>query len=53
MMDDEQPLTFDDLRSDSDTTVSGRLPAHSTPQVPGLPQDAMEVHAWDSEVEAL
>ena len=52
-MDDEQPLTFDDPRSDSDTTVGGHSPAHLTPQVLGSPQDAMEVHAWDSEVEAL
>ena len=53
MMDDEQPLTFNDPRSDSDTTVGGHFPARSTPQVPGSPQDTMEVHAWDSEVEAL
>ena len=53
MMDDEQPLTFDDPWSDSDTTVSGHSPACLTPQVLGLPQDAVEVHAWDSEVEAL
>ena len=53
MMDDEQPLTFDDPQSDSDTMLSGCSPVHSTPQVPGSPQDAVEVHAWDSEVEAL
>ena len=53
MIDDEQPLAFDDPRSDSDTTVGGRSPACSTPQVPGLPQVAMEVHVQDSEVEAL
>ena len=53
IMDDEQPLTFNDLRSDSDTTVGDCFLAHSTPQVPGSPQDAVEVHAWDSEVEAL
>ena len=53
MMDDEQPLAFDDPWLDSDTTVSGCSPAHLTPQVPGLPQDAVEVHAQDSEVEAL
>ena len=52
-MDDEQPLTFDDLRSDSDTTVSGHSPVRSTPQVLGSPQDAMEVHEQDSEVETL
>ena len=53
MMDDEQPLAFNDPWSDSDTTVSGLSPAHSTLQVLGLPQDAVEVHAQDSEVEAL
>ena len=52
-MDDEQPLAFDDPRLDSDATVSGCSPAHLTPQVLGSPQDAVEVHAWDSEVEAL
>ena len=52
-MDDEQPLAFDDLWLDSDATVSGCSPGCSTPQVPGLPQDTMEVHAWDSEVEAF
>ena len=53
MVDDDQHLTFDDLWSDSDTMVGGHSPAHLTPQVPGSPQDAMEVHARDSEVEAL
>ena len=53
MMDNEQPLAFDDPQSDSDTMVSGCSPAHLTSQVPGSPQDAMEVHVWDSEVEAL
>ena len=53
MIDNEQPLAFDDLRSDSDTMVGGCSPAHLTLQVPGSPQDAMEVHAQDSEVEAL
>ena len=53
MMDDKQPLAFDDLWSDSDMTVGGCSPAHLTLQVPGSPQDAMEVHAQDSEVEAL
>ena len=52
-MDDEQPLTFDDPWLDSDTMVGGCSPARLTLQVPGSPQDAMEVHAWDSEVEAL
>ena len=54
MMDKEEPLTFDDPRSDSDTTVGGCSPVHSTPQEPGSPQEtAVEVHAQDSEVEAL
>ena len=53
MMDDEQPLTFDNPQSNSDTTIGGCSPACSTPQVPGSPQDALEVHVWDSEVEAL
>ena len=53
IMDDEQPLAFDDLQSDSDATVGGRAPVHSTPQEPGSPQDAVEVHMRDSEVEAL
>ena len=53
IMDDEQPLTFDNPWSDSDTTVSDHSPACLTPQVPGSPQDTVEVHAWDSEVEAL
>ena len=48
-----KPLTFDDPQLDSDTMVGGHSPAHSTPQVPGSPQDAVEVHAQDSEVEAL
>ena len=52
-MDDEQPLAFDDPWSDSDATVGGHSPVCLTPQEPGLPQDPMEVHAWDSEVEAL
>ena len=53
MMDNEQPFAFDDPWSDSDTTVSGCFPAHLTLQVPESPQDAVEVHVWDSEVEAL
>ena len=53
-MDDEEPLAFDDPWSDSDATVGGCSPVHSTPQEPGSPQEtAVEVHAWDSEVEAL
>ena len=53
IMDDEQPLAFDDLWSDSDATIGGYSPVHSTPQVPRWSQDTVEVHAWDSEVEAL
>ena len=53
IMDDEQPLSFDNQQLDSDTTVGGCSSARSTLQVPRLPQDAVEVHAWDSEVEAL
>ena len=53
IMDDEQPLAFDDPRLDSDATVSGRFPVHSTPQELGSSQDAVEVHVQDSEVEAL
>ena len=53
-MDDKEPLTFDNPRSDSDATVGVRSPVRLTPQVLGLPQEtAVEVHAWDSEVEAL
>ena len=52
-MDDEQPLTFDNPRLDSDATVGGCSPMHSTPQEPGSPEDAMEVHVQDSEVGAL
>ena len=44
IMDDEQPLTFSDPRSDSD---------HSTLLEPGLLEDAVEVHAPDSELQAL
>ena len=54
IMDDEEPLTFDDPQSDSDATVGGHSPVHLTPQEPGSPQEtAVEVHTWDSEVEAL
>ena len=53
-MDEEEPLAFDDLWSDSNATVSGRSPVHWTPQELGSPQEtSIEVHAWDSEVEAL
>ena len=47
-MDDEQPLTFDDPRSDSD-----RSTLCSTPLEPGLPEDVVEVHMPDSELQAL
>ena len=36
-MDEEQPLTFDDPQSDSDTTIGGHSPMRSTPQEPGSP----------------
>ena len=53
-MDNEEPLTFEDPWLDSDTTVGGCSPEHSTPQELGSPQEtAIEVHAQDSEVEAL
>ena len=48
IMDEEQPLTFDDLQSDSDhSTLS------PTPLEHGLPEDVMEVHALDLELQAL
>ena len=54
IMDEEEPLTFDNPQSDSDTTVGGCSPVRLTPQEPGPPQEtAVEVHAQDSEVEAL
>ena len=54
IMDDKEPLAFDNPRSDSNATVGGRSPVRLTPQEPGSPQEtAMEVHTWDSEVEAL
>ena len=54
IMDEEEPLTFDELRSDSNATVGGHSPVHSTLQELGSPQEtAVEVHMWDSEVEAL
>ena len=53
-MDDKEPLAFNDLWLNSDATVGGRSPVHLTPQEPGSPQEtAIEVHTWDSEVEAL
>ena len=47
MMDNEQPLAFDDPQLDSDATVGGHSPVHSTPQEPGSSQDAVEVHTQD------
>ena len=47
-MDDKQPLTFNDLRSDSDCST-----LCSTLLEPGLLEDVMEVHAPDSELQAL
>ena len=52
-MDNEQPLTFNDPQSDLDATVSGCSPVPCTLQELRSPQDAMEVHARDLEVEAL
>ena len=37
IMDEEEPLTFDDLWLDSDATVGGRTPVRSTLQEPGSP----------------
>ena len=52
--DKEEPLAFDDLQSDSDTTVGGCSPVDLTLQELGSPREtAVEVHAWNSEVEAL
>ena len=54
IMDEEEPLAFDDPWSDSDATVGGCSPVRLTPQELGSPQEtAVEVHEWDSEVEAL
>ena len=47
-MDNEQPLAFDDPQSDSDCST-----LYLTPLEPGLPEDAVEVHALDSELQAL
>ena len=48
IMDEEQPLTFKDLRLDSDHST-----LCSTPLEPGLPEDVMEVHTPDLELQAL
>ena len=47
-MDDKLPLAFDDPQSDSDHST-----LCSTPLEPGLPEDVMEVHVPDSELQAL
>ena len=53
-MDEEERLTFDDPRSDSDATAGGCSSVHLTPQELGLPRKtAVEVHPWESEVEEL
>ena len=36
-MDEEEPLAFDDPWSDSNATVGGHSPVHSTLQEPGSP----------------
>ena len=48
IMEDEQPLTFDDLWSDSDHST-----LCLTPLEPGLLEDVVEVHVPDSELQAL
>ena len=53
-MDEEEHLTFDDPRLDSDATAGGHSPVHLTLWEPGSPREmAVEVHAWESEVEEL
>ena len=53
-MDEEEHLTFDDPQSDSDATSGGRSPVRLTPQELGSPREtAVEVHAWELEVEEL
>ena len=53
-MDEKEPLTFDDPRSDSDATAGGHSPVHLTPQELGSPREtAVEVHVWKSEVEEI
>ena len=48
IMEDEQPLAFNDPRSDSD-----RSTLCSTPLEQGLLEDVMEVHTPDSKLQAL
>ena len=53
-MDEEERLAFDDPHSDSDATAADHSPVRSTPQEPGSPREtAVEVHAWELEVEEL
>ena len=53
-MDKEEPLAFDDPRSDSDATVDDRSPVRLTPQELGSPRETVdEVHMRESEVEEL
>ena len=52
--DEEGCLTFDDPGSDSDATAGGCSPVRSTPQELGSPRETtVEMHMWESEVEAL
>ena len=53
IVDEEEPLAFDDPLSDLDATVGGCSPACPTPPGLGSSQDAIEVHMLDLEVEAL
>ena len=53
-MEEEEHLTFDDPRLDSNATAGGCSPGHLTPWELGSPREtAVEVHAWESEVEEL
>ena len=53
-MEEEEHLTFDDPRSDSNTTADGCSPRHLTQHEPESPMEvAVEVHARESEVEDL
>ena len=47
-MDEEECLTFDDLRLDSDATAGGGSPVCLTLQELGSPRETVvEVHAWE------
>ena len=51
---EEECLAFDDPQLDSDTTAGGHSPVRLTPWEPGLLREtAVEVHAWELEVEEL